>query len=485
MKILELHEYIEDTANLFNLVADQPWAQYLDSGVSRLFREGLGKKQEKLAEGVDIIVCNPQTILMTYGDETELYGPADYDDGAGRALLDNTHECPFELLKGILLDYEVDETDFSEFDLPFWGGAVGYFGYELARRFEELPENTHDDIGLPDMAIGIYEVAIITCHQRQKSWYLDFTGKNDSLKSFWLDLINNMEVDNPVINIEDSWQAVSDMSSSLSREEYATKFDKVKSYLNDGDCYQINLTNRFDVQVKGDAWSSYLKMRSMSSAPFGAFMNFPFAQVLSNSPEQFIECFDQNVNTSPIKGSRPRDLDVLEYDLALAEELEKSEKDRAENVMIVDLLRSDLGKVCEIGSVTVPELFTVKTYANVHHLVSKISARLNSGFHCLDLLQACFPGGSITGAPKKRAMEIVDELEPCYRGIYCGAIGWIDFKGNMQTNIAIRTIIATNGHAYFSAGGGLVIDSEESDEFEELMNKAKIMLTTVGKNMKE
>ena len=485
MKLLELHDYIGDTANLFNLVAHQPWAQYLDSGVSRFFKEGQRIESEKREEGVDIIVCHPQSILLTYGNETEIYGPADYVDGDGRALLENSQTDPFEILKTMLSEYEIEPSIFEQHDLPFWGGAIGYFGYELARRFEELPEQTHDDIGLPDIAVGIYEVAIITCHKKRKSWYLDITGDNDLLKSFWLDLINNMEIKDPLISIEDSWQSVCDLNHSLSIDKYSKSFRKIKHYLTEGDCYQINLTNRFDVHVKGSAWSSYLKMRSISSAPFGAFMNFPFAQVLSNSPEQFVECIDGDVKTSPIKGSRPRDLEVLEYDMALAQELEKSEKDKAENVMIVDLLRNDLGRVCEVGSVNVPALFSVKTFANVHHLVSQVTGKLKAEYHSLDLLKACFPGGSITGAPKKRAMEIIDELEPCYRGVYCGSIAWVDFKGNLQSNIAIRTITATNGHAYFSAGGGIVIDSDEEEEYQELMNKAKVMLNVVGVTAKQ
>ena len=204
------------------------------------------------------------------------------------------------------------------------------------------------------------------------------------------------------------------------------------------------------------------------------------AQILSNSPERFIECVAGEVKTSPIKGTRPRDLDVLEKDLELADELEQSSKDRAENVMIVDLLRNDLGRVCEIGSVQVPELFSVESFANVHHLVSHISGKLREEMHAIDLLEACFPGGSITGAPKKRAMEIIDELEDYCRGVYCGAIGWIDFRGNMETNIAIRTITCVDGRSYFSAGGGIVIDSKENAEFKELQDKAAIMIKTVG-----
>ena len=477
MKITQLHHYIQDTASLFDLVADELWAQYLDSGFSY-------GTTNKAAEGLDILVCHPQRILLTFGAETEVYGaPKSFGDRR-RSLSQTSAENPFTLLKAELAKYELDFSNCSaqqQQEIPFWGGAIGYFGYELARRLEELPEHTQDDIGLPDMAIGIYEVAIVSCHKHRKSWLLDITGENRHLKEFWLEKINSLDYSKKtLIDISDAWQAVGAQNSSYTRKSYSEKFSKIQAYLNAGDCYQINLTNRFEVPVSGSAWQSYLKMRSLSVAPFGAYMNFPFAQVLSNSPERFVECLDSVVKTSPIKGTRPRDLEVLERDLELAHELGQSGKDRAENVMIVDLLRNDLGRVCEIGSVQVPELFAVESFANVHHLVSHISGRLCDGVHAIDLLEACFPGGSITGAPKKRAMEIIDELEEYCRGIYCGAIGWIDFRGNMETNIAIRTITCADGRSYFSAGGGIIIDSEENAEYQELQDKAAIMIKTVG-----
>lgn len=476
MKIIQLHHYIQDTASLFDLVSDELWAQYLDSGFS------FG--QNVITEGVDILVCRPESILLTFGQETEIYGPTHSFDDRRRSLLEASLENPFILLKKALTEYEFDSSECTESqqqEVPFWGGAIGYFGYELARRLEELPEHAHDDIGLPDMAIGIYEVAIISCHKRQKSWLIDVTGKNRKLKEFWLKKINSLDYQKKtIIDISQAWQAVGAQNMSAIRENYAVKFTKIKEYLTEGDCYQINLTNRFDVPVSGSAWQSYLKMRALSAAPFGAYMNFPFAQVLSNSPERFVECIDGEVKTSPIKGTRPRNLEILEKDLDLAYELTKSSKDRAENVMIVDLLRNDLGKVCQIGSIEVPELFLVESFANVHHLVSHISGKLREDLHAIDLLEACFPGGSITGAPKKRAMEIIDELEDVCRGVYCGAIGWVDFRGNMETNIAIRTITCADGRSYFSAGGGIVIDSDEQDEFKELQDKATIMIKTVG-----
>jgi len=481
MKIIQLHHYIKDSANLFDQVAHLPWSQFLDSGVSCLADKPVStsKGTDNDIEGVDIMVCEPQEILLTYGDETEHYGSA-IKSGA-RSLLSSNSQNPFSLLKERLCQNVIAEEEYAKHQLPFWGGAVGYFGYELAHNLDILSSHAQDDIGLPDMAIGMYEVAVITCHRQQKSWLLDVTGENYELRKFWLEKINSIDHSKSrLIDISDAWVSTGLLREALSRDEYHQRFKKVQSYLQEGDCYQVNLTNRFDTPVVGDAWQSYLKMRSMSSAPFGAFMNFPFARVLSNSPEQFIESVEGNIQTKPIKGSRPRDLITKSKDDELAKELEHSTKDQAENVMIVDLLRNDLGKVSETGSVSVPELFSVETYANVHHLVSKVTGRLKLNYHVTDLLAACFPGGSITGAPKKRAMEVIDELEKYTRGVYCGAIGWIDYAGNMQTNIAIRTMTYSHGRVYFSAGGGIVIDSNEEDEYQELMNKATIMRKTLG-----
>jgi len=362
---------------------------------------------------------------------------------------------------------------------PLLGGAFGYLSYELGRYLEELPQQAKNDIEMPDMAMGIYEVVLITSHEQKASWIVDVTGENADLINKWLDVYNQY-IESIDQDLKQPWQATSELESNYSRLDYEKKFDAIKAYLKEGDAYQINLTKRFNINVEGDPFASYCRMRKISPAPYGAYMNFPFAQVLSNSPEQFIEVDSKAVLTSPIKGTNPRDKEVLERDLVLAQSLADSKKDRAENLMIVDLMRNDLGRVCEVGSVIVPKLFGIESYANVHHMVSHIRGRLLADKNAIDLLIACFPGGSITGAPKKRAMEIIDELEPTARGVYCGAIGWIGFGGNMQTNIAIRTITHIDGVAYFSAGGGIVMDSEVESEYQELKDKANVMAQIVG-----
>ena len=225
----------------------------------------------------------------------------------------------------------------------------------------------------------------------------------------------------------------------------------------------------------GDPWLAYKRLREINSAPFSAYLNYPDVQVLSSSPERFLKVNDAKVETKPIKGTRPRVKD-LEQDEKQKEALRQSKKDRAENVMIVDLLRNDLSKNCRSGSVKVPVLFDIESFATVHHLVSTVTGVLNQGQHALDLLKNCFPGGSITGAPKIRSMEIIEELEPNRRGLYCGAIGYIGFDGNMDTNIVIRTLIHSENVIRFWAGGGIVYDSVMEEEYQESLDKAAALL---------
>ena len=261
----------------------------------------------------------------------------------------------------------------------------------------------------------------------------------------------------------------------MAPEEYAEKFRRIKHYIREGDCYQVNLAQRFAATAEGDPWLAYQELRRINPAPFAAYLHTPSAHVLSASPEQFLEVRDQCVVTKPIKGTRPR-APHPDADRRLAEALLTSTKDRAENVMIVDLLRNDLGKCCVPGSVRVPKLFALESFATVHHLVSTVTGELRPEVGPLELLRACFPGGSITGAPKLRAMEIIEELEPHRRGVYCGAIGYVGFDGAMDTNIAIRTMVFNDGVVRFWAGGGIVQDSVLGEEYQETFDKAAAML---------
>ncbi|HYM47725.1 MAG TPA: aminodeoxychorismate synthase component I, partial [Burkholderiaceae bacterium] len=273
------------------------------------------------------------------------------------------------------------------------------------------------------------------------------------------------------------------LQTNLDRDAYAIAFQRIREYIGAGDCYQVNLARRFSAPAAGDPWAGYRALRALSPAPHSAYLHTPGAQILSVSPERFLRVRGDEVQTRPIKGTRPRHADAA-TDRKLAQELLTSAKDRAENVMIVDLLRNDLGKVCSAGSVCVEALCTLESFANVHHLVSTVSGRLAPGVHALDVLRACFPGGSITGAPKIRAMQIIEELEGERRGVYCGAIGYVGFDGALDMNIAIRTLTHADGQVQFWAGGGIVADSDCDKEFEETQAKASAMFRLLGQEQK-
>jgi para-aminobenzoate synthetase component 1 len=270
-------------------------------------------------------------------------------------------------------------------------------------------------------------------------------------------------------------RAIATLRSNLSAAAYANAFERVQAYIRAGDCYQVNLAQRFAAPAVGNPWAAYCHLRELNPAPFSAYLKTPFGEILSSSPERFLALRHGQVETRPIKGTRARGATPGE-DAALRQALTQSEKDRAENLMIVDLLRNDLGRVCRPGSIRVPALFDIETYASVHHLVSTVRGKLRDDEDAASLLRACFPGGSITGAPKIRAMEIIEELEPHRRGVYCGAIGYLGFDGGMDTNIAIRTIVHSASQVRFWAGGGLVVDSDPEQEYRETYDKASRLM---------
>jgi para-aminobenzoate synthetase component 1 len=269
------------------------------------------------------------------------------------------------------------------------------------------------------------------------------------------------------------------VASNLARADYEQAFARLQRYIHDGDCYQANFAQRFSARICGEPWAAYRRLRGLSPTPYSAYLNYPFGQVLSASPEQFLTLEGGSVVTRPIKGTRPRGASRA-ADEALATELRLSAKERAENLMIVDLLRNDLGKSCRPGSVRVPRLFALETFASVHHLVSEVTGELREGLHALDLLRGCFPGGSITGAPKRRAMQIIDELEPDRREVYCGTIGCLGFDGTMRTNIAIRTALWRGDRLSYWAGGGIVADSDVAAEYRETLVKADAFFRLLG-----
>ncbi len=443
--IKQLLPYFPDSAQLFAPLASRSWAVLLDSAQPH-------SKQDRF----DIIAYAPVATLQTRGNITRI----ERDGVVSESAAD-----PFELLKQQL------GTPLASVDgLPFNGGAIGYFAYDLARRIERLPAMASDAENLAEMAVGIYRWAVIVDHQRRQSWLVSI----DLPESEQQRLIAEFStITTPAETAQ--FKVLQAPRANMDRAAYATAFQRIKHYLKEGDCYQINLTQRFESPCQGDPWQAYQVLRQINAAPFSAYLNFPDVQVLSSSPERFLKVTDGAVETKPIKGTRPRRSN-WEEDQAQIEDLVSSTKDLAENVMIVDLLRNDLGKSCRKGSVWVPSLFSVESYATVHHLVSTVTGQLAAGQHAIDLLRSCFPGGSITGAPKIRAMEIIEELEPHRRGIYCGAIGYIGFDGNMDTNIAIRTLVHNQGTIRFWAGGGIVNDSVLDEEYQECFDKAAALL---------
>lgn len=332
--------------------------------------------------------------------------------------------------------------------ISFRGGALGLFGYDLGRRFETLPSVAKADIPLPDMAVGLYDWALIVDHHKQVVSLLSHSDVDARLA--WL------EAQQPAAAPD--FRLTSDWRSNMTPEAYAEKFARVQAYLQSGDCYQVNLAQRFQATYEGDEWQAFTRLNATNRAPFSAFIRLEQGAIVSLSPERFIHLAEGNIQTRPIKGTLPRLADP-DADRQQAEKLAASPKDRAENLMIVDLMRNDIGRVAVPGSVRVPELFVVEPFPAVHHLVSTITARLPAARTACDLLRAAFPGGSITGAPKVRAMEIIDELEPHRRNAWCGSIGYISLCGTTDTSITIRTLTACNGNLYCSAGGGIVADS--------------------------
>ena len=437
-------EYSPDALNhWFSRVEQQPWAILLSSSAA-----------EHHDNRFDIFSADPVMTLSTIGKTTRI------SDGDN---LRHSHRDPLTLLQEAL--QTLPEVTSSLPDLPFTGGALGLFGYDLGRRFEQLPETAVSELHTADMAVGIYDWAMIADHHKQRLTLVSLSDSRQRLE--WLNLQQIVQF--PAFRLISEWQ------SNLSREQYQQCFNRVKNYIDAGDCYQINLAQRFSADYQGSEWQAFQYLSQQNRAPFSAFVRLPESCLLSLSPERFLQVKDRQVETRPIKGTRPRLADP-QADAHQARQLASAEKDRAENLMIVDLLRNDIGRVAEPGSVTVPELFVVEPFPAVYHLVSTVRGRLPTGTENSDLLRACFPGGSITGAPKIRAMEIIDELEPHRRNAWCGSIGYLSRCGNMDTNITIRTLIAEQQKLYCTAGGGIVADSIAEDEYQETLHKLQRIL---------
>lgn len=356
--------------------------------------------------------------------------------------------------------------------LPFGAGALGLIGYDFGRRLEPLPALARQDLDLPDLHMGLYAWSLVSDHVERRCWLVCHPSVDAALEAELLGRLAASHATSGDFSLQQPFRPEQD------RAAYQQAFERVHEYILAGDCYQINLAQRFHARCQGDSLAAYALLRQACPTPFAAYLETAEHSVLSLSPERFLRVCEESVDTRPIKGTRRRGANPDE-DADLARELRDSPKDRAENLMIVDLLRNDLGRSCALGSVRVPELFAVETYPNVHHLVSAITGRLAPDHDALDLLAGAFPGGSITGAPKIRAMQIIDELEPVRRNLYCGSIGYLGCEGQVDLNIAIRTLIRQQDDLYLWGGGGIVADSEPESEYQETLTKVRVLMQSL------
>jgi len=393
---------------------------------------------------------------------------------------------------------------------PFQGGAAGYIGYDWGARLERVPRARHDDLAIPDVMLGLYDWVIAWDHQADRAWLIS-TGIPEAGPARHRRAAERLAFvkqrlavgvaratrppAHPPATARESLRdrprapsyPVSDvpeaerigLRSNFTREDYLRAVARVVAYIHAGDIFQANLSQRFEAPLVEPPLALYRRLRRVNPAPFAAYLDFGDVVIASSSPERFlrVDCAGR-VEARPIKGTRPRGASP-EHDAALALALTESPKDRAENVMIVDLLRNDLSRVCHPGTVRVPELFALEQYATVHHLVSTVVGELEPGRDAVDLLRAAFPGGSITGAPKVRAMQIIAELEPTQRAVYCGSIGYLGVTGALDASIVIRTYLALGGVVYFQAGGGIVADSDPDQEYRETLDKARALIAAL------
>jgi len=398
---------------------------------------------------------------------------------------------PWHLLDSLMSRYEV----LDELDLPFpLGGCFGYWGYDLKNFVEpKLPRRAVNDLELPDCHVGFYDSLVVFDHHLAKTWIvstgLTADGSRTERKAIecaelWRKLFRE---EAHSLSPRERGKSASDgstgfgssaralehaVSSNLTRDEFLSRVERAQAYIRAGDIYQVNLSHRLTAPFSASGWQLFQNLSNVSPAPFSAYLDCGDFEVTSSSPELFLRLSGAHIQTRPIKGTRPRSSDPTR-DAQLTYELQTSSKEMAELVMITDLLRNDLGKVCEFGSVQVPELVRLERFPQVQHLVSTVEGRLRSGVTHFGAFASCFPGGSITGAPKFRAMEIIDELEPIARGPYTGALGYLGFNRESQLSITIRTAIRKNGAAYFHAGAGIVADSIPAAEYDETLAKAR------------
>jgi para-aminobenzoate synthetase component 1 len=443
-------------AEAFERLLDQEQPFFLDSGRDP---EGQGR--------YSFLGCNPFAVFRSKNGAIRVRC-----EGEEKATEGN----PFNELHALLARYALPRV---EAPVPFHGGAVGYLSYDLCHHVERLPRTAVDDLHFPDLALGFYDAVAAWDHQTGRAYACaaEVPGllPAEQRAGALAELLARPSVAPP----DPPGPCGANLVGNFEREAYVRAVARAIEYIYAGDIFQVNLSQRFSADLLVHPWQLYRRCRAGNPAPFAAYLGFPDGIVASHSPERFLRVEDRRVTTRPIKGTRPRGA-TPEEDARLAAELLASEKDRAELVMIVDLERNDLGRVCSYGSVRVPELLRLESYATVHHLVSTVVGRLYDDRSVTDLLKATFPGGSITGAPKVRSMEIIDELEPTQRAVYTGSVGWIGFDGDMDLNIVIRTFLMKDGRVHWQVGGGIVADSDPVAEYNETLDKGLALKRALG-----
>jgi para-aminobenzoate synthetase component 1 len=478
---------IGDPADVASRFLDLPYLLLLDSASS-----GSGLPDVRALGRFSFLAADPAVVVRSKGARTEVL-----QNGAWRAAEGDGLDVAREWLTDMRLEPVPGLP-------PFQGGVAGYIGYDYGAVLERIPPTRYDDLALPDVVLGLYDWVIAWDHQSGAAWVVSLGMPGCGTEERTARAADRLRMAaaraRSAVPLEETarpagappWargpaapaypsDAANELGlrSTFTHRGYLDAVARVREYIVAGDIFQANLSQRFQAPLREPPFELYRRLRRRNPAPFAAYLGFDEVTVLSASPERFLRLDrDGQVETRPIKGTRPRGLGPM-HDAALGRALAESEKDRAENVMIVDLLRNDLSRVCRPGTVRVPELFALEQHPTVHHLVSTVVGTLEPGADAVDLIRATFPGGSITGAPKVRAMEIIAELEPTRRGVYCGSIGYLSATGAMDTSVVIRTFVLADGEAYFQAGGGIVADSDPELEYRETLDKAAGLITTL------
>ena len=465
LKVIELADDPREMDELFDEVARIPGSCFLDSSM-RMERFGR----------YSFVGFDPYLLLTTRGTAARFAA-------RGGEAYEVEGIDPFEALRSAYGARAFDASAVPDGLPPFVGGGIGYLSYELGRYIERLPCSVDDDLDLPELAFGFFDRVVASDLASGRKWLLVSGEAGEDLGAGASAALARLAPGagggvGGTVPAQSEPGAALEFECGFTADEYLLSVGAVKEYILAGDIYQANLSQRFSAPLLEPAWDLYRRLRVVNSAPFSAYMNFGDFAIASSSPERFLAVDGRRVETRPVKGTSRRYEDPAS-DERSRQELLASKKDRAELSMIVDLERNDIGRVCEYGSVQVEEHAVLESYARVHHLVSTVTGTLHKGRDVIDLLRATFPGGSITGAPKIRSIEIIDELEPTARSVYTGSIGYLGFNGRHDTNIAIRTMIIRGGRVYFQVGGGIVADSEPAAEFQETLDKGMAMFEAV------